>query len=78
MSAGTPTQGTDLGVRKRRAMRFGAAVFAGLIVLDTVEYLVAQVAGQLLLWMTILALPQVVLIAVFYMHVRQLRRTGGR
>ena len=53
-------------------MAIGVTVFVSLIVLDLTEFLVSQVADQLLLWMTLLAVPQAVLIAVFYMHIRQL------
>ena len=60
---------------RRGKMRLGAVVFAGLILLDAVEYIVATTAQQVLLWMIVLALPQAILIAWFYMHVRQLR--GG-
>lgn len=63
------------GPALRRKMLIGGAVFAALIVLDTVEFIVAITAGQVLLWMALLALPQALLIAWFYMHVRQLR--GG-
>lgn len=59
----------------RGRMQLGTVVFAGLILLDTVELVVAITAGQVLLWMTLLALPQAGLIAWFYMHAHQLR--GG-
>jgi cytochrome c oxidase subunit IV len=59
----------------RGKMLLGTVVFAGLILLDTVEFLVAITAEQVLLWMTLLALPQAGLIVWFYMHVHQLR--GG-
>ncbi|GIU98821.1 MAG: hypothetical protein KatS3mg014_0437 [Actinomycetota bacterium] len=59
---------------RRSAMALGTAVFVALIVLDAIEFVVAQVAGQLLLWMTLLAIPQAVLILWFYMHIRQLWR----
>ncbi len=60
--------------RRRSAMALGTAVFVGLIVLDSIEFVVAQVADQLLLWMTLLAVPQALLILWFYMHLRQLWR----
>lgn len=63
------------GPTPRGKMLMGAVVFAALIVLDTIEYVVAITAGQVLLWMTLLALPQAGLIAWFYMHLHQLR--GG-
>ncbi len=63
--------------RRRGAMALGTAVFIGLIVLDTIEFVVARFADQLLLWMTLLALPQAGLILWFYMHVRQLWREEG-
>ncbi|GBC86325.1 hypothetical protein HRbin12_00312 [bacterium HR12] len=59
---------------RRSAMALGTAVFVALIVLDAIEFVVAQVAGQLLLWMTLLAIPQAALILWFYMHIRQLWR----
>lgn len=63
--------------RRRRAMTLGTAVFVGLIVLDAIEFTVAQLARQLLLWLTLLAIPQAGLIAWFYMHARQLWRKEG-
>lgn len=60
--------------RRRGAMALGTAVFVALIVLDGIEFLVAQFAGQLLLWMALLAIPQAILIAWFYMHLGQLWR----
>ncbi len=63
-----------LEARRRTKMAIGVAVFVTLIVLDLTEFLVSQVADQLLLWMSLLAIPQAVLIAFFYMHIRQLRR----
>jgi len=65
----------DQAASLRRKMTLGAVVFGGLILLDMLEYIVAQTAQQVLVWMTILAIPQAALIAVFYMHLRQLR--GG-
>lgn len=63
-----------MDARRRAKMRIGSLVFAALIVLDLIEYAVAQVAGHLLLWMTLLAIPQAGLIVLFYMHFRQLWR----
>jgi heme/copper-type cytochrome/quinol oxidase subunit 4 len=60
--------------RKRSAMTLGAVVYVGLIVLDAIEFVVAQVARQTLLWMALLAIPQAGLILWFYMHLGQLRR----
>jgi hypothetical protein len=76
MSAEEPTveERRSLEDRRRTKMTIGVAVFASLIVLDLTEFLVSQVAGQLLLWMSLLAIPQAVLIAIFYMHIRQLWR----
>jgi cytochrome c oxidase subunit IV len=62
----------ELAAARRRKMSIGTAVFAALIVLDGVEYIVAQVADQTLLWMGMLAIPQAGLIVWFYMHVHQL------
>jgi len=66
----------DVGTyeRQRRAMRLGTVVFVALIVLDAIEFVVSQVASQLLLWMALLAIPQAGLILWFYMHLGQLRR----
>jgi heme/copper-type cytochrome/quinol oxidase subunit 4 len=66
--------GGDTYERRRRAMRLGTVVFVALIVLDTIEFVVSQVASQLLLWMALLAIPQAGLILWFYMHLGQLRR----
>lgn len=76
MSAEEPTveERRSLEARRRTKMALGVAVFVSLIVLDLTEFLVSQVAGQLLLWMSLLAIPQAVLIAIFYMHIRQLWR----
>lgn len=60
--------------RRRSAMTLGTAVFVALIVLDSIEFVVAQVASQLLLWMALLAIPQAGLILWFYMHLGQLWR----
>jgi hypothetical protein len=57
-------------------MRRGSYVFAALIGLDVVEYIVAINAKHVLVWMTLLAMPQVWLIARFFMHYPQLRRGG--
>lgn len=62
--------------RRRSAMALGTAVFVALIVLDSIEFVVSQVANQLLLWMTLLAIPQAGLIVWFYMHLGQLWREG--
>lgn len=62
--------------RRRSAMTLGAVVFVALIALDVIEFVVAQVASQLLLWMAILAIPQAGLILWFYMHLPQLWREG--
>lgn len=64
--------------RRRSAMTLGTVVFVALIVLDSIEFVVAQVANQLLLWMTLLAIPQAGLILWFYMHLRQLWREEER
>lgn len=64
--------------RRRSAMTLGSVVFVALIVLDSIEFVVAQVANQLLLWMTLLAIPQAGLIMWFYMHLRQLWREEER
>jgi hypothetical protein len=63
----------DQAASHRGKITLGAVVFAGLICLDVLEYIVAQTAQQVLVWMALLAVPQAALIAVFYMHVRQLR-----
>jgi hypothetical protein len=70
--------GSGTSERRRRAMALGTAVFVALIVLDAIEFLIALVADQLLLWMTMLALPQAALIAWFYMHLPQLWRKEER
>lgn len=64
--------------RRRSAMTLGRVVFVALIVLDSIEFVVSQVARQLLLWMTLLAIPQAGLILWFYMHLRQLWREEER
>lgn len=66
--------GGDTYERRRRAMTLGTVVFVALIVLDTIEFVVSQVASQLLLWMALLAIPQAGLILWFYMHLGQLWR----
>jgi heme/copper-type cytochrome/quinol oxidase subunit 4 len=66
--------GADTYERARRAMALGTAVFVALIVLDTIEFAVSQLASQLLLWMALLAIPQAGLILWFYMHLGQLWR----
>ena len=55
----------------------GWLVYAGLMILDGIEYLVAVNARQVTFWMVLLAAPQAWLIARFYMHSRQLRRGGA-
>jgi len=68
----------ELAAARRSKMLIGALVFAALIVLDAIEYVVAQVADQRLLWMSLLAIPQAGLIVWFYMHVHQLSSGRGR
>lgn len=63
----------ELEARVRGKMRLGAWVFAGLLALDAFEYMIAQTADQVLLWMALLAFPQALLIVRFYMHVKQLK-----
>jgi cytochrome c oxidase subunit IV len=66
----------ELAELRRHKLLIGSLVFAALMVLDTIEYVVALLAEMRLLWMTILAVPQIGLIAWFYMHVYQLTGEG--
>lgn len=66
------------GDRRELAFRLfvGELVIVALFVLDAIEYMVAVNAGQTVLWMALLAIPQAWLIVRFYMHGQQLRRGG--
>lgn len=61
----------------RRKMRLGSIVFAGLLVLEVVEFVVGiTMKTGALIPMILLGIPSGWLILRFYMHVRQLRHGG--
>ncbi len=62
---------------KRRKLRLGAQVFAVLVALEIVEYLVGTTVDGALVPLAVLALVAAWPIVRYYMHIEQLRRGGG-
>lgn len=61
----------------RRKVRLGVRVFAGLLALDVLEYVVGvSMRTGSTLPLAILALPTAWLIMRYYMHIQQVRRGG--
>ncbi|MBI2304735.1 MAG: hypothetical protein HYU86_08340 [Chloroflexi bacterium] len=61
----------------RAKLRLGLIVFVGLMAVEVIEYIVGTTISGALPYLVILTVPGAGLILYYYMHIEQIRHTGG-